>query len=91
MSRIAAKSTFSTGYDGEVHSMAVLDDESVILLGKIKGKTTLTRYEVPSGETLDSVLLGDDARSVAGVSLAGKPCLAVSFAKSSYSQKFRYG
>ena len=71
--------------------MAVIDDGSLVILGRKKGKTTLTRYEVPSGETLDSVLLGDDARSIAGVSLAGKPCLAVSYAKSSYNQIFRYG
>ena len=71
--------------------MAVLDEESVALLGKIKGKTTLTRYELPSGETLDSALLCDGARSVALVSLAGKLCLAVSYAQSSYQQKLRFG
>ena len=71
--------------------MTVLEKGNLVLLGKIKGRTTLTRYELPFGDALDSVLLGNDARSVAGVSLAGKLCLAVSYAMSPYRQTFRYG
>ena len=70
--------------------MAVPDESSLVVLGKIQGRTTLTRYELPSGETLDSVLPSIGARGVVVVTLAGKLCLAVSYAHSIFDQ-IHYG
>ena len=71
--------------------MAVCDDNSLVIVGKIGVRTTLTKYDLITRKKMDSVFIDDGAKSVSEVSLAGKPCIAVSYGEYSDLQTSGYG